>query len=89
MLPSCEKKSIVTSCDGIDFEGTRFFDIKGVDAFWYKTDTLHNFEGIHPTDSITLSELGGLFVEYEAEYHASKPLLNKAFSLISKEIFFT
>ena len=86
ILPSCNKDNLVTSCDGVDFDAMRYFDIQGLTAFWYAIDSLYNFNPINPADSILLPELGGLFMEYEVEYHASTSDLNNPFSLISSTL---
>jgi len=85
MLPSCEKEAIIlTSCGDVDFDAIRFFDINGLTAFWYKADSIRSYMPINPTDSVTFSELGGLFIQYEAAYHgAIMPDLNPSFSLMT------
>lgn len=86
VLPSCNKDHFGTSCDDVDFEASRYFDIQGLTAFWYEADTLYNFNQINPTDSILLPELGGLFMEYEVEYHASTSNFTPSFSLMSSAL---
>lgn len=80
LLPSCEKDG--TSCDGVDSDAARYFDIQGIDAFMYK-DTL-GFDFITTTDTITFSGKVGLYLDYVAEYHAMMKLpKSTSFSLIN------
>jgi len=80
LLPSCEKD--VTSCDGVDVNAFRYFDIQGIDAFIYK-DAL-GFELMTTIDTITFSGKVGLYLDYVAEYHAIvEPSKSTSFSLIN------
>jgi len=85
LLPSCEKEGTTTSCDGVDFEAARYFDIQGIDAFMYQ-DTL-GFDFITTTDTITFSSKVGLYLDYVAEYHAIlEPPKATSFSLINNAL---
>lgn len=78
ILPSCKKDS----CDGVDVDSFRYFDIQGIDAFMYK-DTL-GFDLITATDSITFSGKVGLYIAYKSDYHGYlAPAKTAPFSLMN------
>lgn len=70
MLPSCEKEAIITGCE--DMEDYRYFDIKGLAISYLEKDTLDSFKFLsEDVDTIIFSDLAGIYVEYEVDYHAN------------------
>ncbi len=70
IFPSCSKEKLRDSCDGVDFDSFRYFDIQGLDAYVYKGE-MYGFEVVNAVDTITFSENVGIFMHYQADYHAS------------------
>ena len=75
IFPSCKKEKIGIrdSCDGVDFDSYRYFDIKGLEAFVFKKD-INSFEIVSSLDTISFSENTGIYMQYLAEYHAATSL---------------
>lgn len=67
ILPSC-KKDFSGLCG--DVASFRYFDIKGLDVFAYQDD-VDGFEIFDSVDTISFSENVGIFMQYQADYHAA------------------
>jgi len=68
------------SCDGVDFDQYRYFDIIAFTVSIHLDVPLN--QEVPPNDTIRFDELDEIFINYEAEYHAFRPQNNWSFSLM-------
>lgn len=81
ILPSCKKD--IDSCGGSSLESSRYFNIKGLNAFVYQNND-NGFEVISSKDTLPFLETTGIYLIYQAEYHSlNLPAFNNSFSLLS------
>ena len=81
VFPSCEK--VTDSCDGIDVSDFRFFDIQGADALVFQHSPTGGFELVEPLDTIVFRENTGLYVSYQADYHALRSSRDASFGWVA------